>query len=508
MHSVSEERHHFTPMRVLGLALGPLVFALTLLTTPFEGLSPEAYRTLGLMAWMVLWWLTEAVPLPATALLPIIILPLTGISSLTRALTSYAAESVFLCLGGFVIGVAMEKWHLHHRVAFHVVRMVGTRADRIIAGFMFATALISMWLNNTATVVMMLPIAVSVIHLLLGQHSHMHENLAGRRNFSIAMMLGVAYASSIGGIGTLIGTPTNMLMVGFLERTYEYSVDFIDWMKVATPVALVMTFAGWVLLTKLLFRNHLHDIAGAKEIVAAEISKLGRMSRGEKLVAAVFAMAVFLWATKGMLAEYFPLFAQLEDASVAILAMLMLFLLPVNARKGEFVLSWQDAERIPWSVIILLGGALSLATALQDTGVANWLGDKVAHLDRVNLLLMVLVVTAAIMALTEFMSNIATITAFLPVVVTVAVGVGENPLLFAIPATMAASCAFMLPISTSPNIIVFGSGYVRVAQMARAGILLNVLALGIILAATYLIAVPVFHIEPGLVPDWVNALEN
>lgn len=497
-------------MKRLGLWLGPLVFALLIAMQPPETLGVSGFHALAVAAWMVLWWVTEAVPIPATALLPVVLFPLADVSSLGVVLAPYASPAVFLTLGGFMVGMAMERWHLHTRIALHMVRLVGSRADRIIAGFMAATAFLSMWISGIAAVAMMLPVAASVARLLLGSDHQQEENFAGRRNFGIALMLGLAYAASIGGMGTPIGAPTNIALTGFLEKTYEYSIDFVDWMRVGVPLVVLLVACAWLLLTKILFRNRLYDIEGAHDVIERELSRLGRMSRGEKTVACVFALMVALWVFRDAFAVYVPPLGLLEDASIAILGALLLFVIPVDKKDGWAVaaLGWRDVEQIRWGVLILLGGALSMATALHNTGVTGWLGVEIATLRGLPPLVAILAIAALMMLLTEFMSSVAALTAFLPIVAALSTGMSQSPLLFAIPATFAASCAFMLPVATPPNAIVYGSGYLRMMQMVKAGFWLNLIAMAAITLITYTVATSVFSIEFGVVPDWVNVLEN
>jgi solute carrier family 13 (sodium-dependent dicarboxylate transporter), member 2/3/5 len=478
--------------------LGPLLGVAMLLAPAPEAVSPEAWRTAAIGAWMAVWWVTEAVPLPATALLPVVLFPPLGILSLRAATSPYANPLIFLFLGGFVLALAMERWGLHRRVALLTVRAVGTRPDRLVLGLMIAAAGVSMWVSNTATAVMMMPIGLSVILLVRPDA----EYGAGRPvdfNFAVCVMLGIAYACSIGGLATLIGTPPNALLAGFMLETYGYSIGFAEWLAIGLPLVVVTLPATWLLLTRVAFPIRIREIPGGREAIDAEHASLGGMSRGEWSVAAVFALAATLWVSRPFLEGTIP---GLSDAGIAVAAALLLFVLPAE-RGGRRVMDWQTAERLPWGVLLLFGGGLALAEAVTATGLAEWIAAALPVSAGTPAVALVLLVAVVVILLTELTSNTATAAAFLPLVAAIAIGIGENPLMLAVPAALAASCAFMMPVATPPNAIVYGSGYVTIAQMIRAGAWLNALFAVAITVLMYAVVGAVLDVTPGVVPDWV-----
>lgn len=485
------------PRRLAGILGGSALFAAMLVLPPPEGLEGTAWRVAAMAALMAVWWMTEAIPVAATALLPIALFPLLRVSGVTEAAAPYGNPLIFLFLGGFVIARAVERWNLHRRIALAVLSAVGTRPDRLIGGFMLATAGLSMWVSNTATSVMMLPIGLSVIGLLHADEGQTKPG-TGEDRFALALLLGIAYSASIGGLATLIGTPPNALLAGFMEQTYGVTVGFFQWMLVGVPVSAVMLGTAWLLLTRILFRHAVPGIEGAEALISGEIGKLGPMGREEKRVVAVFSCVALLWVFRPLLAHWLPL----TDPGIAILGALAMFLVPADLRRGVFLLDWDHAKRLPWGILLLFGGGLSLARAIDDSGLAAWIGELLTACAGWPAVAIVLLIAAIVVFLTELTSNTATAAVFLPVVASLGICIGHNPLLFAVPAALAASCAFMMPVATPPNAIVFGSGMVTVPQMARAGILLNLAAILVILLATYSLVLLVFGVEPGIVPEW------
>ncbi|MCE2510672.1 MAG: DASS family sodium-coupled anion symporter [Alphaproteobacteria bacterium] len=485
--------------RFIGLALGAVVFVVLLALPNPEDLSPEAWRVIAIGLLMAIWWVTEALPLSATALVPICLFPFLGVATLSKTTAPYAHPVLFLLLGGFIIALAMERWNLHRRIAFHILSLVGTRPAFLIAGFMGTTAFLSMWISNTATAAMMLPISLSIIATLCEKGGKDRE-LDGA--FIVALLLGVAYGANIGGIGTLIGTAPNALFAAFLSQTYGVKVGFVQWMTVGVPLTVILLVVAWWTLTHLAFRVSHDPIAGADAVIRQELSALGPMNRGEKLTGVVFLTVVVLWVSRPVIDSVFPELS-LTDTGVAIFGALLLFLLPVNLGKGEFVLDVTWVKRLPWEVLILFGGGLSLASAISHTGLAAAIGQGLAGIEALPTLLVIAGIVAVLIFLTELTSNTATTATFLPVVAGVAVGIGENPILLALPAAVAASCAFMMPVATPPNAIVFGSGKLTVPQMARTGFLLNLAGIVILTLFAYLVMVPIFGIEVGVLPEWV-----
>jgi sodium-dependent dicarboxylate transporter 2/3/5 len=466
-------------MKKNGLFIGPLLFCFVLLSPPQWGVSIEAWKVIAMSALMLAWWVTEAVPIPVTALVPLVCLPLLGISELKEVSVSYGDPIVFLFLGGFMLALAMEKWKLHRRIALTIVKMTGTNADGIVLGFMIATAALSMWISNTATTIMMLPIALSVISLLTDHQSGSlrvaNANEKGMRNFSKTIMLGIAYAASLGGMATLIGTPPNVVFKGYIEKTYGFEVNFFDWMLVGVPLSFLLVGLTYVTNVKLLFPNKLGDFAGAKELIRDELAALGKPSKAEKRTFCLFMIVVFLWIFRTFINQLLP-GIKLTDEIIAMMATLALFLVPVDFGKGTFLLDWQATRELPWGILLLFGGGLALADALYKTGIIDLLGAFFKGME-INRFVFILALTAATVLLSEAMSNVALVVVFLPVVSGIAQGVGIEPLQLAVPVTLAASCGFMLPMATPPNAIVFGGGHLRVYDMVRAGLWLDLISI-------------------------------
>lgn len=460
------------------------LFLLILLLPAPEGLAPAAWRVAAVVVLMATLWMTEAVPLAATALLPLVLFPLLGVATVDDVAAPYANPLVFLFLGGFLIALAIERWNLHRRIALNVIHAVGAREDFQIGGVMLATAAVSMWVSNTATTIMMLPVALSIV-----PRDARGDVDPERRGFAAALLLAVAYGASVGGVATLVGTPPNALFAGFMLENYDLQIGFGQWMLIGVPVSLVMLVITWLLLTRGLFRIRRRERPGAREAIRASLRELGPASRAEKRTAVVFAITALLWLSRPLLSPQFP---SLSDTSIAIAGALSLFVIPSGLEKGERLLSWQYAERLPWGVLLLFGGGLTLASAIAGSGLAAWIGGQLTAFEAWPLLLLVAVVVLLITLFSELASNTATAATFLPVVAALATSVGEDPLRLAVPAALAASFGFMLPVATPPNAIVFGSGHVSVAQMLRAGVWLDVLGAGVIVGSVYLLARPVF----------------
>ena len=463
--------------QVLGLAAGLAVFILMVAAPTPETIDVGAWRTAAIGLLMAVWWMTEAIPIPATALLPLVLFPLLDIADIGGAAAPYANPLIFLFLGGFLIALAMERWNLHRRLALLIVRSIGARPISVIIGFCAASAFLSMWVSNTATTLMMLPIGLSVVELVRRQ-----DPSAGK-NFAIVLMLTIAYSSSIGGMATLIGTPPNAFFAGFMLEAYGRSIGFAEWMAFGVPLVVVALPVMLLILVRVVYPIRITKIPGGQSYFADLLREMGGMHRGERLVGAVFVVAAILWITRPILQGAVP---GLSDAGIAIGMALLLFLLPVDIRTGTFVMDWKTAERLPWGVLILFGGGLSLASAINDTGLAAWIGGRMTLFADWPILAVILVVSATIVLLTELTSNTATSAAFLPIVASVAVGIGYDPMVLGVPAVLAASCAFMLPVATPPNAIVFGSSFVTIPQMARAGAVLNIVFIFMISMLAYL----------------------
>lgn len=484
--------------RRAGLLLGPLALAATLLAPPPAGLSAAGWHAAGVGLLMAIWWITEPIPIPATSLLPLLLFPLLGVATMDAAASPYANPLIFLFLGGFLLALAMQRWGLHRRVALTIIQMVGTRPRSIVAGFLVSTALLSMWVSNTATAMMMLPIGLSIVQLACGTDSI--GGLDGeKRNFAVALLLAIAYGSSIGGMATLIGTPTNALLAGFFSETYGVEIGFAQWLMVGLPLMIVGLPITHLVLTRLVFPVRMKELAGGRKLIRSELQALGRISRPERMVGLVFLLVAVLWIAQPLYQGWVP---GVSDAGIAMFGAILLFLLPVNLRKGEFVLDWETAESLPWGVLLLFGGGLSLAAAVAKTGLAGWIGGELGGMEHLPSWMVVAVVAGVVMMLTELTSNTATAAAFLPVTTALAAGIGQNPLLFAVPTVLAASCAFMLPVATPPNAIVYGSRLVTIPQMARAGAVLNLAFLVLVVILTYTLLPLAFDVQLGVVPGW------
>ncbi|MCC5935532.1 MAG: DASS family sodium-coupled anion symporter [Balneolales bacterium] len=473
----------------IGLFAGPAVFLIMWLAPAPEALSTEAWRVAAVGLFMAIWWVTEAVPIPATALLPIVLFPIMEVSTIGQATAPFANPLIYLFMGGFIIALALEKTNLHRRIALRIVLFVGVKPTSVIIGFMLAAAFLSMWVSNTATAMMMLPIALSIVRLVERGRDINRGEL--QTNFGMVMLLCLAYACNIGGIGTLIGTPPNALMAGYMLDTYGVEIGFAQWMMLGLPIVIVSLPILFIVLTKVVYPIRITEIPGGKTVIRDELKSAGPMSRGEKMVGVVFLMIASLWIFRPLLEPYIP---NISDTGIAIFGAVLMFLLPVNFRSFEFVLQWEDAKRLPWEVLILFGGGLSLAAAITDTGLAEWIGLSISHLDWIPIFALLLLSLTVIIFLTEITSNTATAAAFLPILASVAIMMGYDPMVLAVPAAIGASCAFMLPVATPPNAIVYGSGLVSIPQMARAGFAINLIMVFVISIAVYLLLGFVFGI--------------
>ncbi len=480
----------------LGLLLGPACLALGLMLPAPEGLSPAGWHTAAIALLMTVWWICESIPIPVTAMIPLILFPLVGAGSIGESAEPYANPIIFLFLGGFLIATAMERWSLHKRIALHIIRRAGTGPRALIGGFMIAAAFLSMWVSNTATALMILPVGLSVIQLADAGDD---EAMSGR--FAVVLLLAVAYGANVGGMGTLIGTPPNALLAGFVEEQYGRPISFVRWLTVGLPVVVLGLPVVFFILTKVAYPIRLPSLPGGSELIAREIAALGPMNRGERSVAVVFTATAFLWITRPLLEPVLP---GLSDAGIAMAGGVSLFLIPVDLKRGIFVHDWPTTRRLPWGTLILFGGGLSLASAFTRTGLSEWIGTSLSAIASLPMVLILMIVVAVIVLLTELTSNTATTATFLPVLAALTIGIGQNPLLLAVPAVLGASCAFMLPVATPPNAIVYGSGRVTVPQMARAGLFLNLAFIVLITALAYTLILWAFDVQLGVVPEWAQ----
>ena len=474
----------------VGLFLGPALAAIMLLADAPEGLGVAAWRTAAIGVLMAVWWATEAVPIAATALLPLVVFPLLDIASIHDTARPYSNKVIYLFLGGFIVAFAMQRWNLHRRIALNVLRVVGGNGRSLIGGFMVASAILSMWVTNTSTTMMLLPIAMSIIGVIHGSVPTLTDK--GRRDFQYALLLGIAYSASIGGMMTLVGTPPNALLAAFMQDTYGTEIDFARWMLVGIPLAVVMLPLSWLVLTRLVFRVDFVTSGEARSELTRMADAMGRVSVPEQRVAIIFACMALLWMTRPLL-THLPGLAALDDSSIAIAGAIALFIVPSGSREDPLLLRWHYAERLPWGVLILFGGGLSLAGAVSNTGLAEWLGTSLQAIGDLPLWVVVAAAAAMIIFLTELTSNTATTATFLPVVGAIAIEAGFDPIMLTVPVALAASCAFMLPVATPPNAIVFGSGMLTIPKMARAGLALNLIGIVLVSAIAMTLAPRFLH---------------
>lgn len=474
---------------IVGLTSVPLaLLAATQFPAP-EGLEGAAWPVACLASMMAVLWMTEALPIPVTALLPLVCFPITQVADLKVAAEPYADPVIFLFMGGFMISLSMQRWGLHRRIALGILCRVGSRPRSILAGFMLASALLSMWVSNAATTLMMLPIALSVTQLL----KEIDPDAAAR--FNPPLMLALAYSASIGGFGTPIGTPPNAFLVGHMKREYGIDVGFGEFIGFGVPLMIVALPLTYWVLSRLAFHIPSLDIPGAGQRIQQESNDLGRMNVGERMTAMVFVLATLTWMLRPFLAKTIPLLDSLGDTGIAMLAGISLFVIPVDWRRGQFAMDWAHARRLPWDVLLLFGGGLTLARQIEMSGLAAWIGTQAAPLASLPMWAMILVICLVVTFLTELTSNTAMAATLLPIATSLAVGMGQHPLLFALPVCLSASCAFMLPVATPPNAIVFASGHVTLIQMARAGLWLNFALAGVISIASLTLARWIFHLD-------------
>lgn len=489
-----KKKSYNTP-QLIGLLAGPLLFILTLMFFNPDGLSPEAKAILASTIWIATWWITEAIPIPATSLLPIILFPLSGGLDIGATTSAYGNDTIFLFMGGFMIALTMEKWNLHKRIALTIISLIGTNTERIILGFMVATGFLSMWISNTATAMMMVPIGLAIIYQVSEALKHDDSIDTSQENFGFgkALMLGIAYSASLGGIATLIGTPPNTLLAGAVNEIYGIEITFAQWMLFGVPLAWVFIIIAWVYLIKIAYPLKLKQLPGGSAVIKEQKNDLGKASYEEKIVFAVFLLAAFAWITRSfLLVEFLP---GLNDAMVGLIAALILFAIPAKNRKGDHLLDWATAVKLPWGILLLFGGGLAIAAGFTQSGLSEWVGGQLIGLQGINVLIIILVVAAFVLFLTEITSNTATASMMFPIMASLAVALGIHPYALMVTAAVTASCAFMLPVATPPNAVVFGSGYLKIIDMARAGFILNVFGVVFVGLAVYFFLPIVWDID-------------
>ncbi len=461
----------------IGLALGPaLALVMMLLPNP-DDLGESGWRVAAVAACMALWWATEAIPVAATALVPLAIFPVLGIADIKAASAAYAHPTIYLFLGGFLVALAVQRWGLHRRIALAIIVRFGGSGASLVGGFMLASALLSMWVTNTSTTMMLLPIATSVVLLV---RQNLEDSRETRHHFPLAMMLGVAYGATIGGMATLVGTPPNALLAAFMEESFGVQIGFGEWMLVGLPLSIVMLPLAWWLLARRLHPLRFPTSGSTREHLRRQRNELGPWSRPEKRVGVVFVILGVAWVSRPLLTRI-QVLEGLSDTGLAMLAALALFLIPSGSPDSPFLMRWRDASELPWGLLLLFGAGLSLASAVSNTGLAEWLGEVLVGLGLTQLVFLVIALVALVIFLTELTSNLATTATFLPVVAAVAAKAGFAPIALTAPVALAASCAFMLPVATPPNAVVYGSGLLGIPDMVRAGFWLNIL--GVVLVS-------------------------
>ena len=475
--------------------LGPLLYLILQMMDPPQSMPHGAWDVLCITLWMALWWVTEAVPIAVTALLPVVLFPLTGALSIEETTAAYGDKFVFLYLGGFLLAIAIEKWQLHRRIALNIIKLIGTDIKLIILGFMVATVFLSMWISNTATSVMMLPIGAAIISQLEDDPETMRNENA---IFGKALMLAIAYSASIGGIATLIGTPPNLVLAGIVQKLYGIEITFFQWIKLGLPISFLLLAICWKYLTSFAFDFRGTHLPGGPMEISRLLKDLGKMSRQEKLVLLVFIFTALGWITRSFLLQ--PYIPFIDDTIIAILAGIVLFILP-SGQGDNRLLVWEDAVKVPWGIIILFGGGMALAKAFGETGLAVWIGEQLTDLENLPLILLILVLVAAVNFLTEVTSNLATTAMLLPILAPMALAMNIHPYYLLIAATLAASCAFMLPVATPPNAVVFGSGHLQIKDMVRAGIWMNVLSILVITLIVYFLLPIIWGITLNEIPE-------
>lgn len=481
-----ENKRSYKPAQLVGLFLGPILFILTLTIFSPEGLSGDAKAILASTIWIAVWWITEAIPIPVTSLLPIILFPVTGGLDIGATTSSYGDDTIFLFMGGFMIALAMEKWNLHKRIALTIISFIGTNTDRIILGFMVATGFLSMWISNTATAMMMVPIGLAIIYQVSEALKDDDSVDTSKENFGFgkALMLGIAYSASLGGIGTLIGTPPNTALAAAIDEFYGFELSFAKWMLFGVPIAWTFIIIAWFYLVKVAFPLKVKKLPGGRELIQSEKKKLGPASFEEKAVFTVFILAALAWITRSFVLNVY-VSENINDAIIAMTFAIILFIIPSINKKGDHLLDWDTAVKLPWGILLLFGGGLAIAAGFVQSGLSEWIGNQLTALQGVSMIVILLVVATLVIFLTELTSNTATAAMMYPIMAALALALNIHPFSVMITAAVAASCAFMLPVATPPNAVVFGSGYLRIPDMARAGFLLNVIGIILVTLAVY-----------------------
>jgi len=472
----------------MGLLIGLSILLMSIFLPAPAGMSIPAWHTAGVALLLAVWWATEVMPIPITSLLPILLFPALGVMTMEKSTLPYAEPTIFLLLGGFIIATGLARWNLHRRLALNILVRVGDSPAALIAGFMGATAFISMWISNTASTIMMIPIAISLVSEMV------KDEIKKYQGFLICLVLGIAYSASIGGLGTIIGTPPNLFVVSFMKQTYGIEVSFVDWMIFGVPVVIVMTSLAWWALTKWACPFDLQGIHLSKALILDELVKMGKLTQPEKRITFVFLLVIMAWIVRVPLQQNFGILLWLTDAMIAIGGAVLMFIIPSGheQEKGTALLDWDSASKIPWGVLLLFGGGLSLATAIKETNLGTWLGASLSGLPDLDLIILLIGLVTLVTFLTELTSNTATMATLLPILGVLASTTGIEPMLLFVPTALAVSCAFMLPVATAPNAVVYATGFVTISQMANAGFKLNLIAIVIVTVMSYVLVPVVF----------------
>jgi len=466
---------NFSLAKAIGFFLGPILFIL-LINAPFDVLSDNGDKVIAIGVWMITWWVTEAVSISVTSLLPLVLFPLVGIMDIREVSSNYGNPIIFLFFGGFIMALALEKVKLHKRIALNIISFTGTSPNKIILGFMISTAFLSMWISNTASTLVMLPIGMSVIQLLIDDENGYTKN---DRNFALSVMLGIAFSANIGGVSTIIGTPPNSVLIGFLESEYNIEISFLKWMSLGLPFSTIMIAIMYMIMVKVVYPNRLASFSTSEKLIKNEIDQLGPLRSEEKKVIWVFVIAILCWIFRTYL-NRIPNF-KITDTEISVWTAIILFLIPDNFRKGKFILQWSDTSKIAWGILILFGGGLALASGLSKTGIIDTIANAIASYNELTPLFIVSLLILLMLFMTEVMSNVALVSVLTPVVAGIAIGMKIPIVYLLIPVTMASSCAFMLPMATPPNAIVFSSGFIKVKDMVKVGFFLNLIGVGLLI---------------------------
>jgi sodium-dependent dicarboxylate transporter 2/3/5 len=480
---------------------GPLVFlALESLAKPAT-MNIEAYHVLAITAWIAIWWISEAVPIAVTALLPIVLFPLMGVMEIGDTTAAFGHKYIFLYIGGFMLAIAIEKWGLHKRIALNIINIIGSDLKFIVLGFMLATAFLSMWISNTATSVMMLPIGLAIVSQF---KASLGNNTQDSEKMGKVLMLAIAYSASIGGFATLIGTPPNLVLAGILEETYGIKLSFFDWMKFALPMAIILLTVAWLYLTRIANKFEANEFPGGRKQIRSMLLELGKITSQEKVVLVMFVFTALAWISRSLIQKVIP---GIDDTVIAMISGILLFVIP-SGNENKKILEWDEAVKLPWGIILLFGGGMALANGFKTSGLAFWIAEQMTSMQGLTLILLILVLVLIVNFLTEITSNLATTAMLLPVLAPMAFAFDLHPYMIMVSVTIAASCAFMLPVATPPNAVVFGSGYLRVPDMVKSGFFMNIFSALIVTAVTFYLLPTLWNIDPNVFPENFKAVLN